>query len=466
MTESAQWIGATQTGSRELRSPVRLSTLRFLLRYPIFLLAFGPPILRPNKTFAGVDTSQSHFDLWSILQVGWLFAIALRALIRMSFDHQILLSRQARSILKYVLFLGLVLTMSITYSPGPALSAEFSVLYFVTWVCIVEFLSDAYHDPPNWLQCLFTVRLLLLLLMALVAICFVVQPSLVMEMKEGQGIRLGGGAVAPVGVIAPIIAIISAYSFLNSLERKSRSLLFVLVGIIGTVVTQARGSEIALFICLAILGFGWARSGKRIAYLFIATTTVFIFLATVVLADVGADRIWERFNRGQDVEQILTLTGRTEMWASVIEYSFAHPQGMGYMAGIRTFHGGHFATNLHTILNSMGGVDSSYIEVLADAGWLSLAFYLIILVKTATLAWGYAKKRTGKPSAPDFAARHALRCTLLLFFFCLLGGVEDTGFCNPLRPEFYLQNISIAMIVGICTSLYLASRARRTYSPV
>ena len=83
MSQSAQWINGTNAEATSERPIRRLSTLEFLLRYPVFLLAFGPPILRQRSTFAGVDTSQSHFDFWSIIQVGWLFAIALRAVYRL-----------------------------------------------------------------------------------------------------------------------------------------------------------------------------------------------------------------------------------------------------------------------------------------------------------------------------------------------------------------------------------------------
>ena len=460
MSQSAQWINGTNAEATSERPIRRLSTLEFLLRYPVFLLAFGPPILRPKSTFAGVDTSQSHFDFWSILQVGWVFAIALRAIIRLSFGHQMHLTRQARSILKYVLFLGLVFTASVAYSPGAVVSGEFSILYFVTWICFVEFLSDAYQNPPDWLQCLFVIRLILAVLLALVAICSVVQPSLVLAVTEGAGIRFSGGAIAPVGVIGPIIAIISAYSFLNFLERRSRSLLLFLAGVISTFVTQARGAEIALFLCLAILGFGWVKSGKRIAYLLVSATVALVLLATLVLVDVGADRIWNKFNRGQDSQGILTLSGRTEMWTSVIQYSLAHPQGMGYISGMRSFHGGHFAANLHFNVDMNATADDTFIEVLADAGWLALAFYLAILVKAAALGWRYARKRMFKLSSREVTTRHALRCTLLVFFCLFVQSVEDSGYCNPLRPEFYLQDITLAIILGTSTSLYLASRTR------
>lgn len=465
MNQSAAWISNDESGRLEAEPSKRLSFLKFLMRYPFFLLAFGPPIFRPHSTFAGVDTSQSHFDFWSIFQVGWLFAIALRAMLRLGFSQRVLIPAWTRSILKYPLFLGLLFTVSIAYSPGRALSAEFSILYFLTWVCVVEFLVDAYQNPPNWIQALIALRTIMSFLLGIVLICFFIQPALVMKVVEGAGIRLGGGAVYPITLIGPIIAIISAYTFLSSLEPRSRSVLFFIAGLISTLVTQARGAEIALFFALSTLAFGWAKTGKRIAYIFIAASMALVLLTGAVVGTVGGGRIWERFNRGQDLQGILTLSGRTEMWASVVDYTITHPQGMGYMAGMRTFHGGAFASNLHTALNSVGGTDSSYMEVLADAGWLAIAFYMITILKTASFGLRFAKKPLSKSSPRELAARHALRCALLLLFYFLVNGVEDTGFCNPLRPEFYMQNITLAIIIGISASLSIASRAHSAYAP-
>jgi hypothetical protein len=47
-------------------------------RYPIFLLAFGPPIFRSE----GIDATKGVIDFWTILQVALLGVVAFRAILR------------------------------------------------------------------------------------------------------------------------------------------------------------------------------------------------------------------------------------------------------------------------------------------------------------------------------------------------------------------------------------------------
>jgi len=138
MNESARWIGSSEANFPAIQPSGRLSFLRFLFRYPVFLLAFGPPIFRPLDAYNGVDTSQSHFDFWSILQVGWIVSIATWSILRLAYARSILVPKQVRSILKYAFFLGLVFVVSVSYSPGPTVSAELSIVYFLTLSCGVH----------------------------------------------------------------------------------------------------------------------------------------------------------------------------------------------------------------------------------------------------------------------------------------------------------------------------------------
>jgi hypothetical protein len=100
-------------------------------------------------------------------------------------------------------------------------------------------------------------------------------------------------------------------------------------------------------------------------------------------------------------------------------------------------------------------------EVLADAGWLALALYLTLIVKTIILGLRFTKKAHLLTDDPDRDTRHALRCCLLLFMFFLIEGMEGSDFVIPLRQEFYFQFTIIAVILGASTSMLLASRPRR-----
>jgi O-antigen ligase len=463
MMQSARWIDSSEYERLAVHVPRRISSLRFFLRYPIFLLAFGPPIFR--APIAASVANQAHFDIWSVFQVGWISLIALRAIPRLIFARSILIPKQIRSILRIAFFLGLVFLGSVAYSPGRIVSLEFSILYFLTLICVVEFIVDAYQNPPNWLQCIFQLRLVSLLLFAAVLLTLPFAPSLVMSIVPGVGIRLVGNAVGSTPVLCPIIAIISAYSFLHSLESRVRATVFFLVGLTGTLITQSRGTEIALFIVLAILCLGWAKKSRRSAYIFIFALAASILLAAVVVGSIGGGRIWNAFNRGQDFSGIATASGRTEIWKFAIQYSLTHPQGMGYVAGFRNIFTNHFDLNFEGDVKNLGTTHNTFVQYLVDGGWLGLVLFLIMSAKIFALGWRVTKKRPLVIMAPEFPTIHAIRCALFLLVFCLAEGMDISVFNIPLQGAFYYQNIIVAIILGASASMLILSRTRYASFP-
>ena len=457
MKQSPQWIGNSEGDIPVARSKRSVSFLKFLWRYPVFLLAFGPPIFRPLE---GIDATKGNVDFWSFFQVGLLSLIAVRAILRLSSSQTIFMPPQVRSILRYAFFLGLLFLASAAYSPSRLVSAAYSILYFLAWICVVEYIVDVFRNPPDWIQCLLYLRLILFLLFLVVLITLLFNPILVMSYMPGVGIRLGGGSVAPITVICSMIAIISAFAFLYSLESKARSTFFFLVGLTGTVITQARGTELALMLSFAILFTGWAKTSRRAAYVFISGLMASILLFGGLLGAIGGEHIWNIFNRGQDLEGIKTASGRTDIWKFVILYCMAHPQGMGYVAGFRVFFRQYFALGLQFDVVRIGNSHNSFIDILADAGWLALAIYLIMMVKIVMIGLRYAQKHTFITSESDGASRHALRCALTLLIFCFANGMDSAEFSVPLRAAFYLQNIIICLILGISATLIAASRCQ------
>jgi O-antigen ligase len=429
--------------------------MRFLMRYPVFLLAFGPPIFRSTK---GIDITQGQVDVWSFLQAGLLGAVALRAIGRLAAAKSILIPPKIQSILKYVFFLGLLFLASVIYSPSRLATAAYSFLYLLTIICVAEFIVDVYRNPPDWVQCLFCLRFILFLLLVVVCLALAVNPELVMVVLPGEGIRLLGNAVAPMPVISPLIAIISAYSFLYSLESRFLASLFFLIGLAGTLLTQVRGSEIALFVCLLFLATLWAKTGKRAAYLLISGLMASILFSVAVAAVVGPKRILDRFNRGESAEGIASASGRTEIWAFVIRYCATHPWGMGYVDGFRVLFKEHFLLGSGVIVERIGTAHNTFVDVLAGAGWLALAVYLIIIAKTVKLAWRFASRQTPPSPAMDSAPRHAIRCALVLLIFCLAYGMSTTEFSAPLRAGFYILYIIIAIILGAAAEMIARAR--------
>ncbi|MGA2536513.1 MAG: O-antigen ligase family protein [Terracidiphilus sp.] len=433
--------------------------MRFFLRYPIFLLAFGPPEFKPP--IVGIDTSKAHFDAWNVIQVSWLSVVALRAILRLVGGRPILMTRQIRSVLKLAFILGFLFLASVAYSPGRVISAEYCFLYFLNLTCIVEFVSESYRKPPDWMQCIFQLRLVSTLLTATVLLTAFLAPTLVIQGNN----RLMGGSVAAVPLYSPLIAITSAYSFLHSLEPRIRSGLFFLLGLGCTVATQTRGVEISLLAILAMAVIGWGKMRRQFAFIVASGLMAATLFSCVAIEVIGGPRIWQAFNRGQDTETLITASGRTGVWQDQILYCVSHPEGMGYIAGVRAFHRRDYATNLHAALTNIGGTDNSYIEVLTDAGWPALAIYLAILSRTIFLGWRFSRKRELRGSPWLSASRcHPLRCSLLLLLFCLAEGTESSTYVIPMSGSFYCQNILLSIILGISTGMVIGSRSRTSRS--
>lgn len=446
-------LGAQHTGY--------LSRLKFLTRYPVFLLGFGPPIFRSQA----IDATSGVIDYWSFLQVGWLSLIAFRAINRLVSAQPILIPKQIRSILWLAFSLGLLFLASAAYSPSHVVSAAYSVLYFLTLICVTEFIVDVYRKPPNWVECLFQLRHVTLFLLALVVLLIPIHPQSVMTVTTVAGVRLTGGTVTSAPLICPIIAIISAYSFLHSLESRGSAFLLFLVGLGGTLATWARGSEIALFICLSLVVMAWARTNQRTASAVISGAMAFMALVGLAAGAVGGGRIWNTFNKGQSVAGIESASGRTEIWAFVVKYCLAHPQGMGYVAGFRIVFRQYFSLKSGQTLSQLGSAHNTFVDVLAGAGWLALGIYLIMMVKIVKLAWRFAKRQSGLASTLDRSSLHGIRCSLVLLVFCFTYGMGATELSAPLRAGFYILYIIIAIVLGASANMLTASRANNLPPP-
>jgi len=181
MEQSAQWVKDNEYEVHAARRRGRYPFLKFLFRYRIFLLAFGPPVFRSN---AGIDATKGVIDVWSFFQVALLAAIAIRAMYRLASAESILIPKQVRSILKLAFLLGLLFLASAIYSPSRFVSAAYSFLYFLGLICMVEFIADVYKYPPDWIQCLFHLRLIALLLLGLTLLTLLFDPTLVLSIED------------------------------------------------------------------------------------------------------------------------------------------------------------------------------------------------------------------------------------------------------------------------------------------
>jgi O-antigen ligase len=443
-----------------VQQPRRISAHEYFNIYPIFLLAFGPPILRPPR---GVDITHGQVDIWSFFQVGLIVLVAIKAIMRLVVADSITIPINIRPILRLAIFLGLLFMLSTVYTTDRLTTVAYSFCYFLTLICMVEFIVRVCRNPPNWLQCLYQLRLIAFLLLVLVFLTLFFDSGLVLNFEVDAGIRFLGGGVAPMPVICPIIAIISAHTFLHHLESRVRSVFFLFVGLAGTLITKSRGSEVALLFALAFVVMFWARLSRRTMYVFISGFILFVLLFCVLVEFMGTERIWNIFNRGEDISAIESASGRTYIWSFVLHYCISHPWGMGYVAGFRTIFRDYYSLGLPLVVSRIGNAHNAFIQVLADAGWPALIIYLIMIIRIIVVGWRAAKAPSSKIPENGCAPSHVMACALALLIFCIVSGITGADFVVPMRASYYFQNIVIAIILGAYARTLIAARSKSRF---
>ena len=226
------------------------SFLQFLWQYPIFILALGPPIFRlPDTGPGGAATAQAHADIWNFFQVAW---IADRCVIGdepVGWCADCSYSAASASDIDADALPRPGFSGICDIFPGTHRQFEMAIVYVLTLICVIEFIAKVYRRPPGWMQCLFVLRFIYLLLLIVVLLTLLFRPAIVMAVIPGAGVRLLGGRVGESGIVPEAIAIISAYSFLYRIERRPRAALFFLIGAALTAASQMSGRRLCRLWC-------------------------------------------------------------------------------------------------------------------------------------------------------------------------------------------------------------------------
>lgn len=255
------------------------------------------------------------------------------------------------------------------------------------------------------------------------------QPALALHVDPDGMVRMGNRLInaETLGTIGALLSLWATYEVSRPRERDHGWM-------------RERGLPLAC-LALAVLVLLFARSrtamigaavGQAILWspLFGATrrqwmsSAAFFLVALIVLAS-QAEHVESWFLRGDTVANLRSGTGRTELWAHLIEDSVPlHPLlGNGYLnlgekGGF--WHAGHQWTNAH----------NAYLAALLFGGLPALAAVLALVLLPITIAWRRARSFDGG----------AWTLILALFVFAAISSVTSFGICgwpNPLMLFFY-----------------------------
>jgi len=206
-------------------------------------------------------------------------------------------------------------------------------------------------------------------------------------------------------------------SFKNEFKRKW--LLMTLRFLLLTIILLA-WSRTAI-ISLIVAGFArfWFKQGMlderhhlfRLAVLLALLGSVVLFALSLAFDSAVVKEVLQEFNRGQDLETVTTLTGRTEIWPVVIHKIFAGPQyfliGHGYGVSRLVINEGYevpafYASNAH----------NTFMEILLTMGLFGSIFFVGMFLYG--LQWLFRYRSLAAIFSNGFTLRAITTLTIIL----------------------------------------------------
>jgi O-Antigen ligase len=379
-----------------------LSRPTLIYRILFFLLLSGPPKFRLRDATDSLSYTLDWVILLQVIVWGiagcWLFLDTSYQTKPKTADRSRLSSLQTLSII----LIGL-LGVSVFFSDSPAFSAFKVYQLGVMFAFIMRFTHR--FGIAETLNNLFLGCGLLTI--ADIASAFLM-PDLVFVRSDFELTRFRGDLIAQTGTVS-VIGLILLLTIKSDLPRKQ--FIFwaaIFGGVLVFSLTRTSYLILLIFLILAVL--------RRPPIPLLRKTATMALLTLPFVAD----SLITALNAQRKVDDLLTISGRVELWTHLIETTLEKGPwfGLGYVAASRIYGP---EVNLE-----LGTAHSAFIEIYAGGGLVSLVAFLLIW---AVLGWAVLRLYLSRPGKTGFAVV-GLFCAAL--FLNGVGGelqAEPAGFC-------------------------------------
>jgi len=415
-----------------------------LLLIVLALLIWGPPRLRVDPRPLEVSlTDPLNIDFVALLQVVvWLLGgvIVLFCLLSRG-TRRPPLPRAMRSgpLTVYLIYCCYAL-LSVGYSLNPPYTLFFAAkLLIALFAC--SLLLNAYEPLESMRKLLGVFYAVNVVQWLAIVVCYYTNPALVGKQIPGVGYRLNAVLFGDFGVSA----VVSGLFFLSRvtqplglLQRLFFALLYV--SSLYFVYLSRTRSSIACAVVFFFLFVGLDRRRWIKAAMFLGCVAVAVF----ALAGEFEDDVFAYLMRGQRMQAILSLTGRTTAFGYLASIWEESPiWGHGYAAGSRGF----LLSFVYEYRLGIGAAHDALSKVLVDLGIAGLSLLGL------TIAYGFIElARAWKRCKGSAPSRELCQHAIALFAASLLssavsGGVADL--CFPLTIA--LGCFTLLRSVGVST---------------
>jgi len=359
-------------------------------------MIWGPPSFRIERDNAALNDPFSAFDLSTQYRIlVWLIA-ALFLVGYLLYAYQwrpfAIPTPFKQGALGWYTWYGILAVFSTLYSLRPPYT-----LFFAGKIVIATLMLSSLINVPLHALNVHTITRLLKLLYAAyiiqwlaIVVLYFVQPELIGNYTTGIGLRVTGGIFNDFGQSAAISGIFFLSQALfnpSALKRNSYWLLYG-VTIIFVLLSQTRSVIVPTMLIFAVTLGIQRKLGVKLFFIWLSLWGVLIALL------FGSDTIEKFVSRGQTLDSILSLTGRSSAFSHLISHWTGSPIfGYGFAAANRVFMQSYVQPTGRTLDMAHDLVS----RVLVDLGIVGLLLLLLCLI----FAWQeiffcYQKARRGE----------------------------------------------------------------------
>lgn len=387
-------------------------------------MIWGPPSFRIERNNAALNDPLSAFDVSTVYRILIWFIAAILIAGFFIYSYQ----RQQRCLpnpvfhgsLGWYTWYGLFAVLSTIYSVRPLYTLFFAGKLFIAILLVFSFINiplvklelDVISHILNILYVAYIIQWL-----AIVVLYFI-QPELVGNYTTGIGLRVTGGIFNDFGQSAAISGIffLSKALFDSSLIRRNVFWLLYCASIVFVLLSQTRSVIVPTFLIFAIIVGLQRKWGVKLLFIWLSLWGVLTGLV------VGGTSIEKFFTRGQNLESLMSLTGRSSAFTFLISYWAESPIiGYGFAAANRVFMQNYSQLSGRTLDTAHDLVS----RVLVDLGVVGL----LLLAATIIFAWRemiFCYKKGKQQLAFHQLNLQILSLLILSTFICITSpGVAD-----------------------------------------
>lgn len=360
---------------------------------PIVLLYFGPPVFR-FETRPASASLEGAVDIWNLFRVGWWAAVGLlavyslirrrRVAIQVIRDHPVTVVSAS--------LLILCMLLSTAFAPSALFTAANAAMMAILTVAALDLavrIRAGSATAGTLLQGLLGTAFVLATIIVAMLPVF---PEAVSNGMSGDEIRVEGGWIADTTLLGLTVLVCGAF-LVSGVRRGVRGLAYLAVPASFGLLLLSRSRTVYLAAGIAMLAWGIVWLGKvewRRAVRAIGIVSLAIAMAlgsSAGLLALGESKAFDEIGTYlvRDASTLSTMSGRTTIYSVLLNQVPEHLLGSGYSAGPRAqlLASARELLAGNVIASRIGNAHNAYLELLAGAGLMALATFMVLVASSA-----------------------------------------------------------------------------------